>query len=393
MRPSGPPHTVLGMENTSTHTPERFDTVVIGGGQAGLAVGYYLAKQGRQFVILDASDRVGDAWRKRWDSLRLFTPAVWNGLPGWRFPGSRRSYPTKDEMADYLEAYAESFDLPVRSRVKVDALSRDGDRYVIAAGEGRFEADRVVVATGAHHVPRLPEFAEELAPDIVQLHSSKYRNPSQLQTGGVLVVGVGNSGAEIAFEVSRTHTTWLAGKPTGQVPVPHGSLRGRTGFRVFKFLGHRVLTRKTPIGRKVGPKVVAKGPPLIRVREKELAAADVERVPRVTGVRDGLPLLEDGKTIGVANVIWCTGFRQDHSWIDLPVFDEDGELLHDRGVVDSESGLYFVGLIFQYAVSSDVLPGVSRDARYVAKQIARRASRTSEANTQRDPLGAPASAR
>jgi putative flavoprotein involved in K+ transport len=349
---------------------ERFETVIIGGGQAGLATGYHLKKRDRPFVILDAHERIGDAWRTRWDSLRLFTPARYDGLPGWPFPASAWSFPTKDEMADYLEAYAERFDLPVRTGVAVDTLSRQGDRYIVSSGAHRFEAEQVVVASGAHHVPKIPSFAAELDPDFVQLHSKEYRGPHQLRDGDVLLVGAGNSGAEIGAEVSRTHRTWLSGPNTGQIPVRHGSLPARFGFRVFRFVMHHVMTKGTPIGRRVGPKFLAGGDPLVRVRGKDLAAAGVERVPRVVAVRDGLPVLEDDRILDVANVIWCTGFRSDFGWIDLPVFGENGQPVHDRGVVASEPGLYFVGLVFLYSLSSDVLPSRMRDAKYIAKHIA-----------------------
>jgi putative flavoprotein involved in K+ transport len=352
--------------------PERFETVIIGGGQAGLSVGYHLAKRGRPFVILDANDRIGDSWRKRWDSLRVFTPARADGLAGWPFPGPPWSFPTKDEMGDYLEAYAKNFDLPVRTGVRVDGVSRDDNRYVVACGDQRIETDHVVVASGACQDPRIPPFASQLDPSIVQLHSSEYLGPSQLREGGVLLVGVGNSGAEISFELSRTHPTWLAGKEHGHIPVRHGSIRFRFLFRVVRFVGYHVLTTSTPIGRKVRPKFVAGGPPLIRVRPKDIAAAGIERVGRVVGVRDGLPLLVGDRTLDVANVIWCTGFRPDFSWIHLPVFDEAGDPKHVRGVVSSEPGLYFVGLIFLYAAVSDVLPGVGRDAEHIAKHIASR---------------------
>jgi putative flavoprotein involved in K+ transport len=349
---------------------ELFETVIVGGGQAGLAAGYHLRRRGRPFVILDANERIGDSWRKRWDSLRLFTPAKYDGLPGMCFPARRWSFPTKDEMGDYLEAYAARFDLPVRTGVSVDRISRIGDRYVVEAGDRRFEADHVIVASGAHRTPKVPAFARELDPRIVQMHSSEYRNPSQLRDGGVLLVGLGNSGAEITFEVARTHATWLAGKESGQIPVRHGSVPARFVLPVVRFLGYRVLTVKTPIGRKVGPKVAAGATPLIRVKSNDLAAAGVERVQRVVGVRDGLPLLEDDRVLDVANVVWCTGFRHDFSWIDLPVFGDDGQPVHDRGVARSAPGLYFMGLIFQFAVASDVLPGVGRDAEHIAKHIA-----------------------
>ncbi len=165
----------------SQHFSEHVETVIIGGAQAGLSVGYHLKKQGRTFVILDANERIGDSWCKRWDTLRLFTPARYDGLRGWPFPASAWSFPTKDEMADYLEAYAARFDLPVRTGVRVDGLFKVGDRFVLTSDERRFEADHVVVASGACQTPRIPAFARELDPSIVQLHSSEYRGPSQLQ--------------------------------------------------------------------------------------------------------------------------------------------------------------------------------------------------------------------
>ncbi|HZD80829.1 MAG TPA: NAD(P)-binding domain-containing protein [Actinomycetota bacterium] len=356
--------------------PERFETVIVGGGQAGLAIGYHLMKRGRPGVILDASERIGDAWRTRWDSLRLFTPAKYDGLPGWRFPGPGWSFPTKDEMADYLEAYASRFALDVRTGVRVDRLSRQGHRFVLTAGERRFEADDVVIASGAHHIPKVPPFAFDLDRGIVQMHSKHYRNPSQLREGPVLVVGLGNSGAEIAFELSRRLRTIVAGEPSAQIPFRHGGFAGRVAIPGVRFLGHHVLTRRTPIGRRLAAKFEHGAAPLIRVRVKELLAAGVERVPRVIGVRDGLPLLQDGRVLEVSNVIWCTGFRQDLSWIDLPSFGQTGPPPHVRGVVPSEAGLYFMGLRFQFSESSDTLVGLDRDGAYVAKAIALRQERS-----------------
>ena len=353
-----------------TNEVEHYDTVVVGGGQAGLTAGYYLRRSGRPFTILDAHPRVGDAWRTRWASLRLFTPARFDGLPGLPFPAPPWSFPTKDELADYLEGYAEHFELPVRTGVAVDGLAKAGDRFVVTAGERRFEADNVIVATGAHRVPKLPTFASELDPRIVQLHSADYRDPSQLQPGDVLVVGAGNSGAEIARDLAPTHSVRVAGPSTGEIPVRHGSPQARIAFRLVRLLGHRVLRVDTRLGRKLGPKLTSKGDPLIRTKSKDLAAAGVERVlARVTGVREGLPVLDDGQVLDVANVIWCTGFRTDFGWVDLPVFDDDGQPLHRRGIVESEPGLYFLGLVFLYSVSSDVLPNRGRDAEHIAKHI------------------------
>jgi putative flavoprotein involved in K+ transport len=358
---------------------EQFETVIIGGGQAGLATAYHLRKQGRPFVLLDAEERIGDAWRKRWDSLRLFTPAKYDGLPGLRFPARRWSFPTKDEMGDYLEAYAIHFELPVRTGVYVDRVFRDGDRYVIESGLQTFEAENVVVATGAHRAPKPPSFASELDPRITQLHSADYRNPSQLREGGALVVGVGNSGAEIALELSRAHDVYQSGTPSAEIPVRHGSFPSRFVLPVIRFAGSHVLTVRTPIGRKIRPRFIAMAAPLIRTKSADLAAAGIERVPRVVGVRDGLPLLADGRPLDVANVVWCTGFHYDFSWIDLPVLADDGQPLHERGVVPSAPGLYFVGLVFQYAAVSDVLPGIGRDAAHVARHLAAAGRRRSAA--------------
>jgi len=354
---------------------DSYETVVIGGGQAGLSVGYHLAKRGRQFVILDEDERVGDAWRRRWDSLRLFTPARFNGLPGMPFDAPRWSFPTKDEMGDYLEAYAERFALPVRTGMKVERIGQESSRFIVDLGDERLEARNVVVATGAHRVPKLPSFAAQLDPRIVQLHSADYRNPSQLEDGAVLVVGVGNSGAEIAYELAETRHCFLAGTSNGEIPAQHGSRRSVLIFRAIRFFGHHVLRTDTRIGRKVGPKVAANGPPLIRRRERDLGAVGIERTGRVTGIQEGLPLLEDGRVLEIANVVWCTGFRTDFSWIHLPAFESDGRPRHKRGVVDAVPGLYFAGLVFQYSLTSDVLPNGGRDAEYVARHIATQAAR------------------
>jgi putative flavoprotein involved in K+ transport len=365
----------------STQATERVDTVIVGGGQAGLATGYHLKRLGHDPLILDAHGRVGDAWRMRWDSLRLFTYARYSGLPGMRFPAPGWSFPTKDDMADYLEAYSSRFDLEVRTGVTVDRLTREGDRFVLSVGDSRLEARSVVVATGPNRVPKVPPFANELDPSIIQFHSSEYLRPAQLRPGGVLLVGAGNSGADIAMEVVRDHPTWLSGRDTGHVPVPIDSRRGHIGFRVFRFMAHHVLTIRTPIGRRAFAKHAGKGDMLVRIKPKDLLAAGVERVTRVTGVRDGRPVTADDRVLDVANVIWCTGFGNDFSWIDLPIFADDGMPLHERGVVSSEAGLLFVGLPFQYSASSEVLPGIGRDHAYVADRIAERTARLDGART------------
>jgi putative flavoprotein involved in K+ transport len=366
---------------------ERFDTVIIGGGQAGLAMGYHLARRGRQFVILEANQRIGDSWRQRWDSLRLFTPARHDGLPGWQFPAPSFSFPTRDEMADYLEAYAARFELPVRTGVRVTGVERVDGRYLVTAGARRLEAGNVVVASGAYQRPRVPDFAPRLDPRLVQLHSRRYRRPSQLREGGVLVVGAGNSGVEIALEAARDgHPTWMSGRHPGNVPFRIEGRPARLFLEplVLRVLFHRVLTVDTPLGRKVRPKVISKGGPVIRVRTSDIDAAGIQRVARVAGVRDGLPELEDGRVLEVANVVWCTGFEHDYSWIDLPTIGEH-EPVHRRGIVDSEPGLYFLGMHFLYSMSSAMIHGVGRDAEHIARHIATRPEAWSE-------MGAPAPA-
>ncbi|MGE5245391.1 MAG: flavin-containing monooxygenase [Betaproteobacteria bacterium] len=354
---------------------ERYDVVVIGGGQAGLSVGYHLARHGLRFVILDASARIGDSWRNRWDSLRLFTSARFDGLEGMPFPAPPHSFPTKDEMAAYLEAYAARFALPVRSGVRVDRLTREDDCYVVTAGGEQIEADQVVVAMSNYQRPSVPAFAAGFDPGIVQLHSSEYRNSSQLRDGGVLVVGAGNSGAEIARELAGTHRVWLSGRNTGQIPFRIDGFWGRRILvrLVLRVVFHRVLTVRTPIGRRVRPKVLRGGGALIRVKHEQLEAMGVRHAPRTVGVRDGLPQLEDGRVLDVANVIWCTGFSPGLSWVDLPVIGADGEPIHDRGVAGNEPGLYFVGLHFLYAMSSVMIHGVGRDAERVVETLVSRA--------------------
>jgi putative flavoprotein involved in K+ transport len=353
---------------------EAFDVIVVGAGQAGLSVGYHLGRLGLRFVILDAGERVGDTWRRRWDSLRLFTPARFDGLDGMPFPAPPDSFPTKDEMADYLEAYVRRFALPVRTGVTVEHVRREQGRYVVRAGGRELEAAQVVVAMANYQRPRVPGFARELRGDVVQLHSSEYRNPSQLREGAVLLVGAGNSGSEIAMELARRHRVFMSGRDTGHVPFRIEGFAGRVLLvrLVLKGLFHHVLTVKTPIGRRVRPTLVAQGGPLIRVKPRDLAAAGVERVPRTAGVADGRPRLEDGRILDVANVVWCTGFHPGFSWIDLPILDERGEPRHDAGLVESAPGLYFVGLHFLYAMSSAMIHGVGRDAARIASAIATR---------------------
>lgn len=360
-----------------TRSSERVQVVVIGGGQAGLSVGYALAQRGLSFVILEGRARVGDSWRARWDSLRLFTPARYDGLIGMPFPAAPYTFPTKDQMGDYLESYARHFNLPVRTGARVDRVTREGARYIVEARGHRYDADHVVVAMSTFQVPRVPAFARDLDPAIVQLHSSEYKNPSQLRPGGVLLVGAGNSGADIALDVASSHQTWLSGRHPGHVPFNIEGGFARVALPViFRVIFHRILTVDTPLGRKARPTIRSKGGPLIRVKPADLDAAHVERVPRVSGVSAGKPQLADGRTLDVSNVIWCTGFHPGLSWLDLPgvAYDSGGEPVQQRGIVLGEPGLYIVGQHFLYSLSSAMIHGVARDAERIANTIATRAA-------------------
>jgi putative flavoprotein involved in K+ transport len=344
---------------------ERLPVVIVGAGQAGLAAGYYLARARVQFVMLDAGHRIGDVWRNRWGSLHLFTPARIDGLPGLRFPASPGDLPTKDTMADYLEAYAERFKLPVRAGMRVSALDGVDGHYLLSAAGQQVEADQVIIATGANQTPRIPAWAADLAPEIVQLSAGDYTHPSQLQPGGVLVVGAGNSGAEIALEAAKAHETWLSGRSTGSSsPV------------IFTpplwWVAMHVLTTSTPAGRRVIARMASRGAPWLRIKREDLTAAGIERVARTVGVEDGRPRLEDGRVLDVRNVVWCTGFGQEYRWIHLPVFDAEGAPVHRRGVATSQPGLYFVGRPFLYGVTSALIGGVGRDAEFVTRYILKR---------------------
>jgi putative flavoprotein involved in K+ transport len=352
---------------------ERYDTVVIGGGQAGLATGYHLAQARRRFIILDERARVGDSWRTRWDSPRLFTPSEADGLPGMRFPARRWTFPTKDEMALFLERYAAAFDLPVRTGVRVTRLARAGDCFVIETGDVMYQAESVVIATGANRAPKIPDFALDLDARTLQLHSSEYHNPAQLRPGAVLIVGARNSGAEIALDIASTHRTLLSGHywraPGGPSRSPILNL---LMYPILMYL----VTIDTPLGRKAraGRGPGGGGEPVERVTLKQLAAAGVTIVPRVERVAERRPVLADGTVPDVANIIWCTGYRPGLGWIDLPIHDDRGEARQVRGVSTDVPGLYFVGRPFQYAPLSAAVAGVGRDAGYVVKQIVKRAT-------------------
>src|SRR6266568_5333145 len=363
---------------------EKVDAVVIGAGQAGLASAHELARQGVSQVVLEAGSRVGNQWRNRWDSLHLFTPARFDGLPGSKFPAPPDSFPGKDQLADYLEAYGREQRLPIRTGVRALSLLRSGDGYRLETSAGTIEAGHVVVATG-YKGPKVPALAADIKPEIRQLHTSKYKNASQL-TGDVLVVGAGTSGVEIAIEAARAgHKTVLAGRGTGAIPPVFYALEGK----FFWFYANKIASVRTPMGRRMKPFVLHHGAPLIRVTMREALAAGVVRAPRITAVDGGFPVGDDGRQLQPQTIVWCTGFARDYSWIRFPVAGEDGYPKHIGGVADGEKGLYFMGLPFQTRLASGLIGGQGPDAVFVAETIA---GRLAEARRVALPAATPAAA-
>jgi putative flavoprotein involved in K+ transport len=347
---------------------EGFHTIVVGSGQAGMAAGYYLRQKGDRFVILDENNQVGETWRRRWDSLRLFTPSQANHLPGLKFPGADLYFPTKDEVAIYLEEYARQFDLPIQHGTKVEKLEKNGNGFNITAGTNTFHAQNVIIATGAFHTSYTPVIAKELDTEIFQIHSANYHKPGDVNGQNILVVGAGNSGVEIALELAKAgRKVWLAGRDVGRIPADtFGKILGGKPFWWFL---RTVMTIRTPIGRRMRAKVLTHGNPLIRARRNEAAEAGVELVTRLIGAVDGKQQLESGRVLPADGVVWATGFRPDYKWINLPVFDADGFPRHEQGVVNETPGLFFLGLHFQTRLTSDLLGGVGQDAKYIVEKV------------------------
>lgn len=351
---------------------ERHAVVVIGAGQAGLSVGYQLKKKEIDHVILDGATRIGDVWRNRWDSLKLFTAAKFDGLDGYRFPAGKDAFPTKDEMADYLESYADKFDLPVRLKTRVERLQNKDGHFRVETSNGVYEADKVVVAAASYQKPHIPDIPRDLGDDVVQLHSHEYKNPSQLPAGPVLLVGAGNSGAEIAMDLVKSHQVHLAGRDVGHVPFNIEGFMGRKILvrMVIRGMFHHVLTMRTPMGRKFREDNHGHGLPLIRTRPGQMENAGVQRIGRIVEIKNNTAVAEDGTEVAFSSIIWCTGFHPGFDWVDLPALDEKGVPRHVFGKSSKTKGLYFVGLHFQYSVSSTMVAGVGRDARRVASWIA-----------------------
>ena len=367
----------------SERSPARLDVVVIGAGQAGLAMGYFLARQGRRFAILDGGDSIGAAWRERWDSLVLFTPRRYDALPGLPFPGDPDGYPTRDEVTAYLERYADTLELPVELGSTVRSLTAADGRFVAEVGDRRIEADQVVVATGPFQAPNVPALADGLAPEVVQMHSTGYRRPGDLPEGTVLVVGGGNTGFQIAQELSATRPVHLA-VGSRQKPLPQ-RLLGRDLFWWLTKLGLLRTSVESRMGRRMRERdfLIGSSPRAARRR------FGVDLKPRLVGVSGRTASFADGAEVDVDAVVWATGFRPDYSWIGLPVTDSDGRVRHRRGVTDAP-GLYFLGLTWQHTRGSALLGWVRDDAEFLAERIEAVAGAGSgAADKSRDDVGAP----
>jgi putative flavoprotein involved in K+ transport len=371
-----------GEPRSPSQSSDDVEVAVIGGGQAGLAMGHFLRRQGRRFVTLERGGQIAPAWRQRWDSLTLFTPRRYSGLPGLPFPGDPEGYPSRDEVIAYLERYADTFDLPIELNSEVKKLElADGRRLRLEVDGRTISADQVVVATGPFQTPFVPKLADRLADDVCQTHAVGYRRPDEVPQGTVLVVGGGNTGFQIAKELSATHKVVLS-IGSRQTPLPQRPL-GRDLFwwltkarildkSVESRLGQRLSTRETLIGS--SPREVKR-------------RYGVEPRPRATDADGRTVRFEDGSELQVDAVIWATGYRPNYAWIKLPVVDKDGRLRHRRGVTDVP-GLYFLGLIWQYTRGSALIGWVQEDAEFIAERIAAYQARPSV----RTPVGASASA-
>jgi putative flavoprotein involved in K+ transport len=376
-----------GVPSAGSQSSDDVEVAVIGAGQAGLAMGYFLRRQGRRFMILERAGSIGSAWRERWESLTLFTPRRYSALPGLPFPGDPDGYPTRDEVIAYLERYAETFQLPIEPNSEVEKIELGDDgRFRLGLNDRVITADQVVVATGPFQTPFVPKLADQLADDVFQTHAVGYRRPDEVPPGTVLVAGGGNTGFQIAKELSAAHKVLLS-IGSRQTPLPQ-RLLGRDLFwwltkarildkSVDTRLGQRLSTRETLIGS---------SPRDLKRRY------GVELKPRVVDADGRRVRFEDGRYLEVSAVIWSTGYRPDYSWIKLPIFDDDGRLRHRRGVTDV-TGLYFLGLTWQYTRGSALIGWVQDDAQFIAERIAAYQESKAPVAREKVPAGTRAQAR
>ena len=342
-----------------------YDVLVIGAGQAGLTVGYYLRQTGLRFLIVDGAEQVGSAWAERWESLVLFTPRRLNAMPGLPFDGDPDREPTRDEVIDYLGRYATELELPVALKTPITALDHRGGRYVAQSPAGTFEADQVIVATGPFQRPRIPEFAAAVAADVYEAHSTGYRRPEDIPHGRVVVVGGGNTGYQIAEELAADHQVVLA-VGSRQTPLPLRFL-GRQIFWWGTKLGVLSVSVESRIGKRLSRRET-----LIGSNPRKARRLGIVLKPRAVSASGRTVRFADGTESDADAIIWATGYRPDYSWIKLPVVDAGGRVRHRRGVTD-RAGLYFLGLTWQHTRGSALLGFVADDARYISEQVAARA--------------------
>jgi putative flavoprotein involved in K+ transport len=372
---------------SNNESAQHTDVVVIGGGQAGLAMGYYLRQQGRRFVIFERGDSIAPAWRERWDSLTLFTPRRYSALPGHPFPGDPDGYPTRDEVISYLDGYAETFELPIELSRGVRKLSEEDGRFVLEFDGRTVTADQVVVSTGPFQAPFVPKLGEQLHPEVCQMHSTDYKRPTDVSEVIVLVVGGGNTGFQIAKELSATHKVVLS-VGSKQKPLPQRIARRDLFWWLTKT--HILFTT---VESRLGSKLQHRDTLIGSSPRKLKRRYGVELKPRATAASARTVSFEDGSELEVDAVIWATGYRPDYSWIDLPILDESGRLRHRRGVTDVP-GLSFLGLTWQWTRGSALIGWVKDDAEFLAERIAAlQEAKTRAPKRAPEPVGAAAGAR
>lgn len=341
-----------------------YDVLVVGAGQAGLAMGYYLKKKNLSFLILDQSSEVGESWKNRYDSLTLFTPRTYSNLPGMILKGEQGGYPKKDEISAYLKSYAKTFSLPIKLNTLIESLDEIDAAFELTTNKGKYRARNIVVATGPFQHPNIPGFSKNLSSNIFQLHSSEYKNPSQLKEGTTLVVGGGNSGAQIATEIAEERTVYLSvGHRLRFLPQDIGN---RSIFWWFDKLGFL----KANVNSNFGRYLKNRPDPIFGLELKEkIKLAKVKVKPKVVSVKGSRVEFEDGGLLEVNNIIWSTGFKPDYTWIKVPfIFDHNGLPIHDRGIT-SKKGLYFLGMPWQYRRGSAILQGIGFDANHLADNL------------------------
>ncbi|CAN2248141.1 putative flavin containing monooxygenase [Bacillus subtilis] len=341
-----------------------YDTIVIGAGQAGISIGYYLKQSEQKFIILDKSHEVGESWKDRYDSLVLFTSRMYSSLPGMHLEGEKHGFPSKNEIVAYLKKYVEKFDIPIQLQTDVISVLKSKNHFLIQTNQGEYQTKNLVIASGPFHTPNIPSISKDLANNINQLHSSQYKNSKQLASGNVLVVGGGNSGAQIAVELSKERLTYLAcSNKLVYFPLLIGK---RSIFWWFDKLGVLNASHTSILGKFIQKK----GDPIFGYDLKHaIKWKEIILKKRVIAGKQNEIIFKDSSTLEVNNIIWATGFRNPLCWLKIKgVLDKEDRIIHHRGVSPVE-GLYFIGLPWQHRRGSALLQGVGKDAEYIVKQI------------------------